>query len=99
MMRNPMKKFFVLCLLLVTACASPDRAPMAEHTPDARQQIFATPGQAVDALVSATRDDRQADLLTILGPRAGKLVYSGDKVDDQNSREKFLSAYDNSHEI
>jgi hypothetical protein len=92
-------------ILVISACsATPKVQPPASlsaisQVPDARQQVFATPEQAVDALVAAMRNDRQAELIRILGSGAGKLVHSGDRVADKQSRERFLTAYDTAHRI
>jgi len=63
------------------------------------QEVFATPEQAVDALVSATREDKTKDLLKILGPHAGHLIHSGDAVADRMGRGKFVAAYDAAHSL
>lgn len=58
------------------------------------QKSFASPQQAVDALVGAVQDDNDAELLAILGSNAGDLISSGDRVADQNGRARFLKAYE-----
>lgn len=64
-----------------------------------RQQTFASPEQAAEALAAAARADRAAALLKVLGPDARKLVRSGDRVADRLGREKFAAAYDKLHDI
>lgn len=93
-----MAKWFVIggLLCVLAGCA---RTPVAQNGYDPTQQVFATPEQAVDALVSATRSDDQAALLKIMGPGAGKLISSGDKISDQRGRTRFLAAYDKAHDI
>lgn len=94
--------FAIGSLLCVSACGTPDiQSPPSAvmQKGNARQEIFATPEQAVDALISATRNDQQAELLKIMGPRARKLISSGDPVADQRGRAHFLAAYDEAHEI
>lgn len=59
----------------------------------AEQEGFLTPQQAVSALVSAVQGNNEAELLAILGPGSEALVSSGDKVADQNGRERFLGAF------
>jgi hypothetical protein len=89
-------------VMFIAACSTPRVGPSADaapRTPDAQQRVFATPEEAVNALVAATRDDRKAELLMILGPRAEKLVHSGDGVADRHARERFIAAYDKAHEI
>jgi hypothetical protein len=65
----------------------------------AEQASFATPEQAVDALVAATRADSTAELLKILGPGSRTLISSGDAVADTRARRKFVSAYETANEI
>jgi hypothetical protein len=83
--------------LALSACAT---APMAtSHATMPQQQVFATPDEAVDALVVATRADNKTQIAKILGPQSGKLIHSGDKVADQKARERFLTAYDKAHSL
>ncbi|HUC66075.1 MAG TPA: DUF2950 domain-containing protein [Stellaceae bacterium] len=65
----------------------------------AKQMSFATPEQAVDALVAATRADSTAELLTVLGPGSRTLISSGDAVADAEARRKFVSAYETANQI
>ncbi|HYM03779.1 MAG TPA: DUF2950 domain-containing protein [Stellaceae bacterium] len=60
---------------------------------------FASPEEAVDALVAATRGNKTADLVKILGPSGRKLVFSGDRVADRKGRERFVSHYAEKHAI
>lgn len=61
------------------------------------QKSFASPLQAVAALVAAVDADSDPELLAILGPGAEDLVFSGDPVADQNGRVRFLKAYEESN--
>ena len=63
------------------------------------QASFASPEEAVTALVTAARDGKPAELVRILGPDGTRLVYSGDRVADRAGREKFVAAYDEMHEL
>ena len=60
---------------------------------------FASAQQAVDALVTATRNTRLADLRQILGPEGRALIWSGDRVADRVGRDKFTVAYDHGHRL
>jgi hypothetical protein len=60
---------------------------------------FATPDQAVDALIAAVRSDKPAAIERVLGPGSGKLVDSGDHVADRSDRAKFAAAFDQHHDI
>jgi Protein of unknown function (DUF2950) len=62
-------------------------------------QTFATPDEAVNALVNAVRAEKLEDLRAILGPGSDKLLNSGDRVADTERRQKFVAAYDERHEI
>jgi len=68
----------------------------AEH---AQQSRFHTPDQAVEAFVTADRNDDPAALTRILGAGGGKLIHAGDPVADARSRKHFVSAYDESHHV
>jgi hypothetical protein len=59
---------------------------------DVGQKTFATPEDAVVALVDATAGDSK-ELLALFGKQGSKVVNSGDPVMDQRNREVFLIAY------
>ena len=63
------------------------------------QEKFATPEQAVDALIAANRCNDKDRLLEILGNDAEKLINSGDEIADEEGREKFVAAYDIAHKL
>lgn len=65
----------------------------------AEQMTFATPEQAVDALLAAVRGGRIDELRTILGPGSRTLVSSGDEVADAQARHKFVAEYEDAHEL
>ena len=65
----------------------------------AGQKGFASPQQAVAALVTAVQDDDDAELLAILGAGSEDLISSGDKVADQNARARFLKAYEEKNSL
>ncbi len=60
---------------------------------------FASAEQAVDALVTATRNTRLAELRQILGTEGRALIWSGDRVADRLGRDKFIAAYDHGHRL
>jgi hypothetical protein len=74
-----------------SACSTPAAA--------SSERNFATPEQAVDALVAAMRREDQSELLLILGPDGEKLIHSGDAVADQRGRQRFVAAYDAAHRV
>lgn len=88
-------------LLLLSACATtpPPPSPTSLRAPDPHEELFQAPGDAVDALITADRNDDTAGIIKILGPKAKKIVYSGDKIADQHWRARFIAAYDTAHEL
>jgi hypothetical protein len=89
-------------ILSVAACASTGPSTTSSVKPNtkpASEQAFASPDDAVDALVTASRADDKAKIIKIMGPLSERLLHSGDKVADQKSRERFLAAYDKAHQI
>jgi len=56
------------------------------------QEKFASPAEAMRALVAAARKDDQAALLVILGPGSEDLVSSGDPVADARERKRVATA-------
>jgi len=60
---------------------------------NAQQKTFATPEDAVVALVDANKAGDVDALRALLGPQGEKLLDSGDPVIDQRGREVFLVAY------
>jgi hypothetical protein len=65
----------------------------------AKQKTFGTPEAAVEALVKALRDGSEKELLAIFGPGGESLVSSGDKVDDRETRAKFIGLYDEKNRL
>ncbi len=57
------------------------------------QKTFATPEDAVVAMVDATRAGDTKELVALFGPEAKKVIFSGDPVMDKRNREVFLVAY------
>jgi hypothetical protein len=83
-----------ILVMILSACAT--ETPLAARGPE---QVYPTPQEAADVLVEASRRDDKGALLKILGPRAAKLVSSGDPVADKRMRQKFVAAYDTFHEL
>jgi hypothetical protein len=88
-----------LALLLAALLAVVTAITATGATPTSAQESFATPQQAVDALVDATRSGRLARLARILGPGGASLIRSGDPVADRDARRHFVAAYDRRHAI
>jgi hypothetical protein len=60
---------------------------------ESQQKTFATPEDAVVALVDAAVAANTQELLALFGPDGKKVLDSGDPVMDQRNREVFLVAY------
>ena len=76
-------------LLLALPCRAADTA----------QQTFASPEDAVSALVQALHAGNVAALAHVLGLGSEKLLESGDAVADANGRQHFLEMYDAGHKL
>jgi hypothetical protein len=83
-------------ILLLTAPATP---LLAAEAADPAQRVFATPEEAVDALVAAAKADDEKGLLAVLGPEAKSLIDSGDAVSDKATRERFVKSYETAHSL
>jgi hypothetical protein len=76
--------------LAVSAHAAPPNPP---------QPVFASPDDAVAALVKAEQAGDERALRGIFGPGGEKLVGSGDRVADAAARQRFLDSYAASHSL
>jgi Protein of unknown function (DUF2950) len=65
----------------------------------ADQKTFATPYEAVRALVKAAEDGNQDEMVAVLGDDGKELVYSGDAVQDKAGMEGFVKAYKIKHAL
>lgn len=70
-------------------------APAAE----AKQNAFATPEEAVKALMAAVKAGDTKAMLGVLGPGSKDLVQSGDAVADKAGRERFVKSYDEANKL
>ena len=74
-------------------------APVAKSPRQHGQPAYATPDDAVGALVAAVRSGDTRRTHEVLGPGTHKLVLSGDPVADQQSRDRFLATFDRQSKI
>jgi hypothetical protein len=74
--------------LLPAGLAVAGQAPDRKEAP--KQQLFASPEEAVQALVAAAKAKDQAAMNAIFGPERDKLL-SGDPVEDSNALERFAA--------
>jgi Protein of unknown function (DUF2950) len=63
------------------------------------QPGFASPEDAVEALVAAMRRQQPGILSAIVGPGSQAWLLSGDEIADRAAAERFLTAYDQRHVI
>lgn len=71
--------------------------PVASFAADAGS--FPTPQAAVDALVAAVKAGSTDGIVAVLGGEGRELASSGDAVADGAARQRFTTAYDESHEL
>lgn len=74
-------------------------ASVDASTAAAKQETFASPEQAGEALAAAWRRASKADILKIFGPSGVKLVSSGDAVADREAKKRLAAAYDAQHKL
>ncbi len=78
----------LVLISLATGCAA-----------NQKQATYASPSDAVDAMVKAARAHDTNALHRIFGPDGDPLISSGDKIADANSLDYFVSAYDTKHQL
>jgi hypothetical protein len=81
---------FVLVFLILTLTVFGSSVFAAAKGQKSHQETFASPEEAVKALVAAAGANDESKLLAILGPEAKPLIFSGDDVADRNGREQFV---------
>lgn len=80
--------------------ASPKAAPKtAAAKPAAIQAVFASPQGAVEALLTALRNQDAAALQRLFGPDSRRLIDSGDDAADRETWVRFVAEYDAKHQI
>ncbi len=88
----------LLCITALTGIIAAIIFLSGTHSPSLAEQIqqksFASPEEAVNALVAAVKADDKKEMLAILGSGGKELISSGDEVADKAGRERFLKAYD-----
>ena len=69
------------------------------NTSEIKQKGFASPEEAVKALIDAVKANNNQELLAIFGPEGKEIISSGDEVADKTAREHFLSKYQEMNKI
>jgi Protein of unknown function (DUF2950) len=63
------------------------------------QRSFASADEAAKAFVAALRNHHEAELRAILGPKADRVIDSGDRYADRELHQRFIALYDEKHTI
>ena len=87
---------FALVCAVATALSAPDSSAA---TAKAQPKTFASPEEAVKALVDAMKTGDKAQLSAIFGPGSESLISSGDDVEDKAGRERFLRNYEEKNSL
>jgi hypothetical protein len=69
------------------------------HAAETKQKAYATPEEAVKALIAATRAHDAKAMQGILGAGSREIVQSGDAVADKAGRERFVKAYEEANKL
>lgn len=91
---HALRFFFGLAVLSTLGLAESAFAAAASQ-----QKTFASPEEAVKAVIAAARSDNDKELLAIFGAQAKDLLFSGDPVADKQRRARALAAYDEKNRI
>ena len=85
----------------LAGCTKPTQNAGAQSTApqSAPQPSFATPEEALAALIAAAQKQDPQALQILLGPGTEQLLSSGDAVQDRRARDAFLARYDAYHEL
>ena len=84
----------LVCSVAVAALIIVLSFPVQGYAAQAKQKTFASPEEAVKALIDAAKAGNTKGLSAIFGPAGRKVLSSGDAVQDRADREKFLKAYE-----
>jgi len=87
---------FALVCAAATALSTPDAAAATAKAPP---KTFASPEEAVKALVDAMKIGDKAQLSVLFGPGSESLISSGDDVEDKFVRERFLKNYEEKNSL
>ncbi|HEY3275014.1 MAG TPA: DUF2950 domain-containing protein [Syntrophorhabdaceae bacterium] len=82
------------CRIVVALSIALLALPLQGHAAQAGQKTFASPEEAVKALIGAVKADNLKGLNAIFGPAGKEVLGSGDAVQDKAAMERFLNAYE-----
>jgi hypothetical protein len=83
-----------MCTVAVAALIIVLSVPLQGYAAQLKQKTFASPEEAVKALIDAAKAGNQEELSAIFGPTGKEVLSSGDPVEDKAVRERFVKAYD-----
>ncbi len=69
------------------------------QTQQPSRRVLLLPEEAVKAWITAIKANDDKEVLTIFGPEAKDLIFSGDPVSDKERREKVIAAYDKKNSL
>ena len=97
-MKNPIRTFTSRCIAVLFLVLTP---LVMAGTPPAKDEhlSFATPEEAVAALITALEKRDTQGLVSLLGPGAEDVLSSGDAVKDKSDRKTFLARYKKKHSL
>jgi hypothetical protein len=98
-MNRPVRHLFWLVVSLVLVALPACTRTGSGSPPASAHTSFATPDEALAALVAAAQQGDVATLQGLLGPGSEQLLSSGDAVDDKRERENFVARYQVHHEL
>ena len=88
--------FGLTSMTSVTVALAADATPAAKAISKIAQLSFATPEDAARSLYDAMKGGDWKQIYAVLGRGSGKLIYTGDKVADTETRALFVDAYEKS---
>ena len=97
--RSEKALLFPLLLALVFAVASALSPPGSAAAAKAKPKTFASPEEAVKAMVDAMKAGDKAQMSVLFGPGSESVISSGDNVEDKAERERFLRNYEEKNSL
>lgn len=84
-------------VLLATVCSG--YSPAEASTKRLQQKTYSSPEEAVEALADGMRSNDVKKISIVLGPHGKNIISSGDKVGDQEMRDRFIKYYDEKSKV
>lgn len=92
--------WYLVCaafVLLAMVCTG--YSPAEASTKRLQQKTYSSPEEAVEALADGMRSNDVRKISIVLGPHGKNIISSGDKVGDQEMRDRFIKYYDEKSKI